>query len=49
MGSACASVAAARCLMAHIAMHEVDDEGSPVTWGEHVTDEEYTATSHTDE
>jgi quercetin dioxygenase-like cupin family protein len=27
--------------MTHIAMQEVDDEGSPVTWGEHVTDEEY--------
>ncbi len=23
------------------AMQEVNDEGSPVTWGEHVTDEEY--------
>ena len=30
-------------LMTHIAMQEVDDEGSPVTWGEHVTDEEYAA------
>jgi quercetin dioxygenase-like cupin family protein len=30
-------------LMTHIAMHEVDDEGSPATWGEHVTDEEYGA------
>ena len=29
--------------MTHIAMHEVDDEGSPVAWGEHVTDEEYGA------
>jgi quercetin dioxygenase-like cupin family protein len=27
--------------MAHLAMHQVDDEGSAVTWGEHVTDEEY--------
>jgi len=27
--------------MAHIAMQEADDSGSPVTWGEHVTDEEY--------
>ena len=27
--------------MTHIAMQEVDDEGSPVTWGEHVTDDEY--------
>jgi quercetin dioxygenase-like cupin family protein len=29
--------------MAHIAIQEVDDEGSAVTWGEHVTDEEYGA------
>ena len=29
--------------MTHLAMHEVDDQGSPVTWGEHVTDEEYRA------
>ena len=29
--------------MTHLAMQEVDDEGSPVTWGEHVTDEEYRA------
>ena len=27
--------------MTHLAMHEVDDQGSPVSWGEHVTDEEY--------
>jgi hypothetical protein len=27
--------------MTHIAMQEVDDRGSPVTWGEHVSDEEY--------
>jgi quercetin dioxygenase-like cupin family protein len=27
--------------MTHIAMHETDDQGSPVTWGDHVTDEEY--------
>ena len=32
--------------MTHLAMHEVDDHGSPVTWGEHVTDEEYTAAPH---
>jgi quercetin dioxygenase-like cupin family protein len=31
--------------MTHIAMQQVDDQGSPVTWGEHVTDEEYTATT----
>jgi len=30
--------------MTHLAMHEVDDQGSPVTWGEHVTDEVYGAT-----
>jgi quercetin dioxygenase-like cupin family protein len=29
--------------MTHLAMQEVDDQGSPVTWGEHVTDEEYDA------
>jgi quercetin dioxygenase-like cupin family protein len=29
--------------MTHIAMQEVDDQGSAVTWGEHVTDEEYGA------
>ena len=27
--------------MTHLAMQEVDDEGISVTWGEHVTDEEY--------
>ena len=27
--------------MAHVAIHQADDEGSTVTWGEHVTDEEY--------
>jgi quercetin dioxygenase-like cupin family protein len=29
--------------MAHIAMHQVDENGSPVTWGEHVSDDEYAA------
>ena len=29
--------------MTHIAMQEADDSGSPVTWGEHVTEEEYRA------
>jgi hypothetical protein len=24
-------------------MQDVDDDGRPVTWGEHVTDEEYRA------
>jgi hypothetical protein len=28
-------------------MQEVDESGSPVTWGEHVTDEEYAATPAT--
>jgi quercetin dioxygenase-like cupin family protein len=28
-------------LMVHVAIHETDDTGSPVTWGRHVTDEEY--------
>jgi quercetin dioxygenase-like cupin family protein len=29
--------------MTHLAMLEVDDEGNPATWGDHVTDEEYAA------
>jgi quercetin dioxygenase-like cupin family protein len=29
--------------MTHIAMVEVDDEGKAATWGDHVTDEEYSA------
>src|SRR6201987_3998351 len=29
--------------MAHIAIQEVDESGSPVTWGRHVSDEEYGA------
>ena len=29
--------------MVHMAMQEADETGSPVTWGEHVTDEEYAA------
>jgi quercetin dioxygenase-like cupin family protein len=29
--------------MTHIAMQEVDEDGNPVNWGEHVTDEEYNA------
>jgi len=33
--------------MTHIAMQEADDSGSPVTWGEHVTDEEYSANPET--
>jgi quercetin dioxygenase-like cupin family protein len=35
--------AAPNRFMTHIAMLEVDDEGSPATWGDHVTDEEYAA------
>jgi quercetin dioxygenase-like cupin family protein len=27
--------------MVHIAMQQNDDTGSPVTWGEHVTDAQY--------
>jgi quercetin dioxygenase-like cupin family protein len=30
-------------LMTHLAMLEVDDEGNSATWGEHVSDDEYTA------
>jgi quercetin dioxygenase-like cupin family protein len=33
--------AAATRLMTHIAMHLGDESGSTVTWGEHVTDEQY--------
>jgi quercetin dioxygenase-like cupin family protein len=29
--------------MTHLAMQEADESGSPVTWGRHVTDEEYGA------
>ena len=29
--------------MTHLAMQEVDEQGNPVTWGDHVTDEEYAA------
>jgi quercetin dioxygenase-like cupin family protein len=29
--------------MTHVAMHEADDSGSPVSWGEPVSDEEYPA------
>jgi quercetin dioxygenase-like cupin family protein len=27
--------------MTHLAIQEADEQGSPVTWGDHVTDEEY--------
>lgn len=29
--------------MAHVAIQEADDSGSPVSWGRHVSDEEYAA------
>src|SRR2546430_9521403 len=29
--------------MTHLAMQEVDEEGSPASWGHHVSDEEYGA------
>ena len=35
--------AAATRFMAHLAMVEVDAEGHPATWGDHVSDEEYGA------
>ena len=37
--------AAAERFMVHVAIQEADDSGSPVTWGEHVSDEEYRATA----
>jgi quercetin dioxygenase-like cupin family protein len=37
--------AAPNRFMAHIAIQEADESGSPVTWGRHVTDEEYGAGS----
>jgi quercetin dioxygenase-like cupin family protein len=40
--------AAPNRFMTHIAMLEVDDEGNPATWGEHVTDEEYAAAPSTE-
>jgi quercetin dioxygenase-like cupin family protein len=30
--------------MTHVAMQEIDDNGTLVTWGQHVTDEEYNPT-----
>ena len=29
--------------MVHVAMQQNDESGSPVFWGEHVTDEQYAA------
>ena len=33
--------AAPNRFMTHLAMLEVDDDGNPATWGEHVTEDEY--------
>src|ERR671929_237379 len=35
--------AAPNRFMVHFAMQQLDESGSPVTWGEHVTDEQYAA------
>ena len=35
--------AAPNRFMTHVAIQEADESGSPVTWGEHVTDEQYNA------
>src|SRR5437764_8352216 len=35
--------AAPKRFMTHIAIQEADESGSPVTWGEHVTDDQYNA------
>jgi quercetin dioxygenase-like cupin family protein len=35
--------AAATRFMTHIAMQQADDEGNVVTWGDHVTDDDYAA------
>ena len=35
--------ATATDFMSHIALNEVDADGVPATWGDHVTDEEYGA------
>ena len=40
--------AAPNRFMAHVAMHEVDDSGSAVTWGDPVGDDEYGAAPPTD-
>jgi quercetin dioxygenase-like cupin family protein len=29
--------------MVHVAIHQNDDAGTPVSWGRHVTDDEYAA------
>ena len=38
--------AAPNRFMAHVAMQQNDESGSPVTWGRHVTDEERRGSSH---
>ncbi|HTT29945.1 MAG TPA: cupin domain-containing protein [Solirubrobacteraceae bacterium] len=35
--------AAPNRFMTHVAIHEADDSGSTVTWGEHVSEEDYNA------
>jgi len=35
--------ASATRFMTHFALLQVDDEGTPATWGDHVTEEEYAA------
>ena len=40
--------AAPNRLMVHIAMQQNDDSGSPVTWGRHVSDDEYAAAPSAD-
>jgi quercetin dioxygenase-like cupin family protein len=40
--------AAANRFMTHLAMLEVDTDGNPATWGEHVTDAEYAAAPPSD-
>lgn len=35
--------AAANGFMVHVAMQQNDESGTPVTWGRHVTDDEYSA------
>ncbi len=40
--------AAATRFMTHVAILQVDEEGNPAAWGEHVTDEEYGAVPRAD-
>jgi hypothetical protein len=37
----CTHGAAPDRFMVHVAMQQNDESGSPVTWGEHVSDEQY--------